>query len=126
MKPAENYILNQQEPHQSIMLYVRSVILKTLPMIEEKFKYSIPFYHHNKKPMCYLNILKDTNRVDLAFVKGVILQESFPELKNYKNRKFVRSLQINNLETVDELLLVNILNQAAILSDNSRKAWKNL
>jgi hypothetical protein len=33
MNPAENYILNQPEPYRSIMLYIRSVILKTLPNV---------------------------------------------------------------------------------------------
>lgn len=36
MNPAEQYIYNQQQPYQSIMLYVRSMILKTLPKAEEK------------------------------------------------------------------------------------------
>jgi len=31
MKPADNYFFNQPEPFQSIMLYVRGVILKTWP-----------------------------------------------------------------------------------------------
>ncbi len=75
MNPAENYILNQPEPYRSIMLYIRRVILKTLPNVEEKYNYGIPFYHHNKKPMCYLNILKGTNFVDVAFVQGVFLED---------------------------------------------------
>ena len=75
MNQAENYILNQPEPYRSIMLYIRSVILKTLPNVEEKYNYGIPFYHHNKKPMCYLNILKGTNFVDVAFVQGVFLED---------------------------------------------------
>ncbi len=75
MNPAENYILNQPEPYRSIMLYIRSVILKTLPNVVEKYNYGIPFYHHNKKPMCYLNILKGTNFVDVAFVQGVFLED---------------------------------------------------
>jgi len=43
MNPVEQYFINQKEPYQSIMLYVRSVILKTLPKIEEKYSYKIPF-----------------------------------------------------------------------------------
>ena len=68
MNPVEQYLFNQKEPYQSIMLYVRSVIFKTLPKIEEKYSYKIPFYHHNNKPMCYLNILKGTEYVDVDFV----------------------------------------------------------
>lgn len=94
MKPAEEYFFNQQEPYRSMMLYIRSVILKTLPGVEEKYSYKIPFYNYNKKPMCYLNVLKGTNFVDVAFVQGVLLQSKFPILADFNKRKQVRSLQI--------------------------------
>ena len=123
MNPSENYILNQKEPYQSIMLYVRSVILKSLPDIVEKYNYGIPFYHHNKKPMCYLNILKGTNYVDVAFVQGVFLKEKFPQLKDGSNRKQVRSIQVECLENFDELLFVEILDEASKLLDTNKKAW---
>ncbi len=51
MKPVDNYFFNQKEPYQSIMLYVRSVILKTLPDVVERYSYKIPFYNIGKKPM---------------------------------------------------------------------------
>lgn len=123
MKPVEEYLFNQREPYQSIMLYVRSVILKTLPNVEEKYNYGIPFYHHNKKPMCYLNILKGTNFVDVAFVQGVFLENKFSELKDYNMRKQVRSIQVKSLEEFDELQFVDILKEASMLLDKSRKAW---
>ncbi len=126
MNPAEQYIFNQREPFQSVMLYVRSVILRTLPNVEEKYNYGIPFYHYNKKPFCYFNILKSTNFVDIAFVKGALLKEQFPDLKDHNNRKYVRSLQYENLESIDEGQLIAVLKEAALLSDQSRKAWKNL
>lgn len=105
------------------MLYVRSVILKSLPDIVEKYNYGIPFYHHNKKPMCYLNILKGTNYVDVAFVQGVFLKEKFPQLKDGSNRKQVRSIKVERLENFDELLFVEILDEASKLLDTNKKAW---
>ena len=71
MKPVEEYFFNQHEPYQSIMLYIRSLIFKTLPGVEEKYSYKIPFYYYDKKPMLYLNVLKGTNHVDVAFVQGI-------------------------------------------------------
>lgn len=124
MNPSENYILKQREPYQSIMLYVRIVILKALPEVQEKYNYGIPFYHHNKKPFLYLNILKGTDFVDVAFVQGVFLQDKFPQLKDYNNRKQVRSIQVKSLEDFDELLFVRLLNEASQMLDKSRKAWK--
>ncbi len=93
MNPVEQHILNQKEPYQSIMLYVRSVILKTLPEVTEKHNYKVPYYLHNKKPICYLNILKGKKYVDVAFVQGLLLEENYP------------------------------LKDAAKLLDNTRRAW---
>lgn len=123
MKPVENYFLEQQEPYQSIMLYVRQVILKTLPNITERYSYKIPFYNLEKKPMIYLNILKGTNFVDVAFVQGILLDNDFPELKNHKNRKQVRSIQIRQIEDLDELRFVKLLKAAEKQLEQSKKAW---
>lgn len=123
MNPSEQHILNQKEPYQSIMLYVRSVIFKTLPTIEEHYKYKVPYFTHNKKPLLYLNVLKGTSFVDVAFVQGILLVEKFPQLKDNNNRKQVRSLQVKSLEDFDELLFVQLLKDASIFLDNSKRAW---
>ncbi|MDC9722825.1 MAG: DUF1801 domain-containing protein [Urechidicola sp.] len=123
MNPVENYFLNQKEPYQSLMLYIRGVIKRTLPTIEEKYSYGIPFYHLEKKPLIYLNVLKGTDFLDIAFVQGIKLQEEFPELKDYKNRKNVRSIQVKNMEDFDELQFVVLLNAAGELSLKSKSTW---
>ena len=124
MNPVENYLLNQKEPFQSLMLYIRSVVKRSFPVIDEKYSYGIPFYHYEKKPMIYLNVLKGTDFLDVAFVQGVKLQEDFPELKDYKNRKNVRLSQLKSVEDFDELQFVKLLNAAAELSLESKSAWK--
>lgn len=123
MKPVDNYFFNQKEPYQSIMLYVRSVIFKTLPDVVERYSYKIPFYNIGKKPMLYLNILKGRNYVDVAFVQGILLEEKFSVLKNDNKRKQVRSLQVKSLEDFDELEFVELLKEAKSQIENSHKAW---
>jgi len=123
MNPVEQHILNQKEPYQSIMLYVRSVVFRTLSNVEEKYKYKVPYYVHNNKPILYLNVLKGTNYVDVAFIQGVLLEEKYPQLKNDNNRKQVRSLQVKSLEDFNEPQFVLLLKDAAIFLDNSRRAW---
>ncbi|QDO92559.1 DUF1801 domain-containing protein [Formosa sediminum] len=112
MKPAEEHILRQPEPYQSIMLYVRSVIMKTLE-VEEKYSYKLPFYYYNKKPFVFLNILKGTDYVDVVFMDGVLLETKFPELQDANNRKRVRSIHIKNLEDLDEIRFVELLGFAS-------------
>lgn len=123
MNPIDNYIFQQKEPYQSIMLYVRSVITKALPDIQEKFSYRIPFFMWEKKPMIYFNVLKGTNFVDVAFVQGILLEHNYPQLKNYNNRKQVRSLQIKAIEEIDEDMFIQLVKDAAIQIENSSKAW---
>ncbi len=123
MNPVDNYIFEQKEPYQSIMMYVRSVIFKTLPEVQEKFSYRIPFFMWNKKPMIYFNVLKGTNYVDVAFVQGILLEHKYPQLKNDNNRKQVRSLQLKTIEDLDELMFIQLVKDASIQIENSNKAW---
>ena len=105
------------------MLYVRSVILRTLPNVIERYSYSIPFYNIGKKPMVYLNILKGKNYVDVAFVHGVVFEKEFPILKNDSNRKQVRSIQLKTIEDLDELQFVELLKLAALQAEKNKRAW---
>lgn len=123
MKPVEQYFLIQKEPYQSIMLYVRGVILNTLPEVEERYSYHIPFYNIEKKPMVYLNVLKGTNFVDVAFVQGILLEKEFPLLRNNNNRQQVRSLQLKTIEDLDHENFVDLLYEASKLLRKSKKAW---
>jgi hypothetical protein len=123
MKPIDQYFFDQQEPYQSIMLYVRSVILKALPEIIERYSHKIPFYNIGKKPILYLNVLKGKDYVDVAFVHGVVFEKEFPILKNDSNRKQVRSIQVKSLEDFDELQFVELLKVAALQTQKNKRAW---
>ncbi len=123
MKPIDNYFFNQKEPFQSIMLYVRSVILNTLPEVEERYSYKIPFYNYHKKPMVYLNVLKGKDYVDVCFVQGVLLEENFPMLKNDNKRKQVRSVQLKSLEDLDHENFIELLHAASDRLSKSKRAW---
>ena len=123
MRPVDQYYFNQEEPFQSIMLYVRSVILKTLPDVNERYSYNVPFYNIGKKPMLYLNILKGKNYVDVAFVHGIVFEKNFPILKNENKRKQVRSIQLKNIEDLDELQFIQLLKAAAIQTEKNKRAW---
>lgn len=73
--------------------------------------------------MIYLNILKGTNYVDVAFVQGILLEKQFPVLKNDNKRKQVRSIQLKTLEDLDHANFVALLHEASNLLSKSKKAW---
>lgn len=123
MKPVDEYFLNQKEPYQSIMLYVRDLILSALPESKERLSYKIPFYNIGKKPLLYLNILKGKDYVDVCFVQGVLLEKDFPVLKNDNKRKQVRSIQLKSLEDLDHENFIKLLQAASKLLSESKRAW---
>jgi hypothetical protein len=45
MNPAEQYILNQEEPGKSILPHLQLFIESTLPGAVLLYKYKIPFYY---------------------------------------------------------------------------------
>jgi hypothetical protein len=123
MKTIETHIENLEEPYRSIMLYIRAVILRTLPDCEERLRYGIPFFHYDRKPLCYFNRLKNTDYVDVAFVQGILLEKDFPFLKDGKNRKQVRSIPVVTIEALNEKEFIKLLIEAAKLLKKSKKAW---
>ena len=105
------------------MIYLRFVIKKVIPEIEETYNYRIPFFKLENKPLLYLNILKGTDFVDVGFVRGVNLESDFPELQNFKNRKQVRSLQIKELENFDEQRFSELLLAAKNELKQANRPW---
>ncbi len=123
MKPVDEYYFTQEEPYQSIMLYVRSLIMNSGLDIIEHFSYRIPFYKVDKKPLLYINRLKGTQFVDVAFVQGILLEAEFPELKNFNNRKQVRSIQLSSIEDLDEVQFLKLLERAVEVIGDYKKPW---
>ncbi|SHG05073.1 protein of unknown function (DU1801) [Arenibacter palladensis] len=119
MNPAEEYILNQSEPYRGILLYLQAFIEGTIPGVELKFKYKIPFYYINGKPYCYLNQSKDY--VDLGFWNAAHLTVHLEHM-NTEGRKMMKSLRYKSLEDIDTTVLKEILADAYSVKD--RKFWK--
>lgn len=94
------------------MLFIRQIIFETIPNVEEKYKWKIPFYYVNGKGICYLNILKNTNFVDLGFINGHKLVNN-QEVLTTRNRKMIKSIEYLTLESVDVNILKEVLLEAA-------------
>ena len=110
MKPAEVYILKQEEPLKSILLHLQVLIAINFPKVELLYKWKLPFYYLNNKPLCYFNATKK-GFVDVGFYAKT-------PLKNYNNfvvtekRKAVKSLRYYKIEDINEKVLISVLLEA--------------
>ncbi len=114
MNPAEQYILNKEEPFRSILLHLQSVIEHTIPDVDLKHKYKIPFYYLNGKPYCYLNQSKDY--VDVGFWNAAHLTLHTEHMIT-ANRKVMKSLRYKSLEQIDNVILIDVLKEAYSVKD---------
>ena len=109
MNPAESYILEQPEPYRSMLLHLQVVIETTVPGIELKYKYRIPFYYLDGKPFCYLNQSKDY--VDLGFWSAAHLTMHLEHMET-AGRKVMRSLRYRTMDEIEETILIEVLQDA--------------
>ena len=106
MNPAETYILNQKEPFKSIALQLQIMIESTIPQLELKYKWRIPYYYLEGNPFCFLNVSK--GYVDVGFRA----EDYFKELDSYlvsEKRKVMKSLRYVSVEEIDPEILAKVL-----------------
>lgn len=108
MNPAEKYILDQREPHRSILLQLQVLIESTVEDLELKYKWRIPYYYLKGDPFCFLNVSKDY--VDVGFRAGENFNDFTPFLISEK-RKIFKSLRYRNVDDIDAKILVQVLDR---------------
>lgn len=109
MKLAEQYILKQQEPYKSMILHVQMLIENALPKAQLKYKWKIPFYYLEDRPVCYINQSKDY--VDIGFYHGQYMTR-YAELMVSERRKLVKSLRYRSLYDIKDEVLLFVLKEA--------------
>lgn len=116
MNPAEEYILSQKEPYQSILLHLRGLIEGVFPTADMKYKWHIPCFYVNKTPLCYLNAVPKKGYVDIAFWNSAHLTKHV-ELMVSEKRKVIKSMRYRTLEEIDNAVLIEILQEAYSVKD---------
>ena len=116
MKPAEEYILKQEEPLRSILLYLQVLIEANFTNTELLYKWKLPFYYLKGKPLCYFNATKK-EYVDVGFYSKTVLKE-YNEFLVLEKRKAVKSLRYYRLEDINEEILINVLLEAYKIRKN--------
>ena len=125
MNPAEAYILDQHEPFRSILLHIKAVVETVVPEAELKYKWKIPCFYAGKTPLCYLNVPPKKNYVDVGFWNSAHLTKHLDKMISEK-RKVVKSLRYTSLETIDDTVLVEVVQEAASFKSDSFYKKKDL
>lgn len=119
MKPAELYILNQPPQYQEIIYYVCGVIEQEFLELEMLYKWNIPFYYVGKKPVCYINASHKKKFVDVAFFYGNQLTNHVNYL-NSEGRTQIRSLRYFELDSIPDIVLREVIQEAKLLYKKTR------
>ncbi|MFD0965017.1 DUF1801 domain-containing protein [Pseudofulvibacter geojedonensis] len=114
MNPAENYILKQPEPYRTILLQLQLIIEQTIPGLELKYKWKIPFYYYEGKPFCYFNASHKKQYVDVGLVKGKLIDVHQEYLIGEKRKKMV-SLRYTSVDDINVEVLVQVLERTKSL-----------
>ncbi|MFK7834143.1 MAG: DUF1801 domain-containing protein [Winogradskyella sp.] len=109
MNPAEVYILKQPEPYKSILLHLQVLIAHTLPKADLLYKWRLPCYYLDKRPMCYLNQSKDY--VDVGFWHSAHLSKNWDPYLTTEKRKVIKSLRYKSLDDIDDAVFIAILKE---------------
>lgn len=90
LNPLENYFLQQPEPHQSCMLFLRKWLLEQ--GLQEQFKYSTAFYEFKNKMFCYMSVRTKDKQLYIGIVQGHKIKH--PSLKK-EGRKQIKAFYID-------------------------------
>lgn len=115
MNPAEAHILKQQEPYKSIYLHLQVIIEHTIPEAVLLYKWRLPGYYIDKRPICFINQSKDY--VDVGFWHSAHLSEKWNAYLVTEKRKVVKSLRYKTLEEIDDSVFISILKEVEGLKE---------
>jgi len=115
VNPAEAHILNQPEPFKSIFMHLQVLVEHTLPEADLLYKWRMPCYYIDKRPICYLNKTKDY--VDVGFWHSAHLSKQWDAYLISENRKVVKSLRYKTLEDIDDSIFISILKEVEGLKE---------
>lgn len=92
LRPIDDFFLQKEEPLRSCLQFLREHILQQNSAITEAWKYKLPFYCYNGKPLCYLWIHKKYHQPYIGFMEGKRMNH--PDLL-IENRSRIKILLID-------------------------------
>ena len=115
MNPAEEHILKQPEPYKSIFMHLQVLVEHTLPDADLLYKWRLPCYYIEKRPICYINQTKDY--VDVGFWHSAHLSKKWDAYLISENRKVIKSLRYKTLDDIDDAVFISILKEVEGLKE---------
>lgn len=115
----DDFIQSKDKSLRPLLLQLRKVIMLAHPNIREQISWSTPFFYCFDH-LCYLNVIKKTNIVEVCFAKGFHLSNE-SGLLDAKKRKLIKGITFKDLkdyeekeegflETLQEAILFNEMN----------------
>lgn len=111
MRLTDEYIFRQPEKYQSILLHLISVFEREIPELELLFKWGMPYFYYKKRMFCYLISNHKKGFVDAGFARGFQLKRNQEYLVDEK-RNTVKSLRYYSLESINNEILVDVIQEA--------------
>lgn len=111
MKEApDQYYDRQPEPHKSICLKLRELILKTIPGVEEDYKWGSPTYALNGVNILYVANASKTHAT-LGFMFGAHIDDPYGLIEGTGAN--LRHIKFRSLEEIDEPKVAALLEAAS-------------
>lgn len=120
-RQVDAYIDQLDTPLAETAAIIRQLLLESVPGIEEKFSFKIPFYHYHGM-FCYLNKTKDG--LDLGFCRGKDLVMAFPQL-DLRGRDMVASVVLTQPKDIQQLQVPELIIAAAAWNEEAKRIRKS-
>jgi uncharacterized protein len=111
------YIESLPDTKREIAEAIRELIFTTLPHVEEKLSFKIPFYHYFGM-FCYMNAVKDG--MELVFCRGKDLVFAWPQL-DQKGRSIMAGVTITNKKEFSTYNVEGLLLGAAAWNEEAKR-----
>lgn len=102
-------------------MHLQTIIEQTIPNANLLFKWKVPFYYVDKRPLCYIHRPVRKDYVDVGFWNAAHLTQ-LQEHMTKDGRKVMKSLRYKSLEGINTEVLIAIVTEAYRVRD--KKFWK--
>lgn len=114
MKPAEEYIFKQSQEFQEILYYLKTVVEQEFVGLDLLYKWKLPFYYKNGKPVIYFNVNAKKKYVDVGFFYGSKIKKNMDYFV-IGNRTVVKLLRYTKIDAVPDAILREAIREVKAL-----------